>query len=930
MKYHLLISALLLAGALIPATLWAGDPPELSANESGVGIKTSSSTFRIPIPLQVNGEKDKTTQKAAVAVDGNVITAHYPGGGVLTISVSNNSHEVAYEFSGFPPNVTGLNFTMKVPMTYKDGGHFNFGEGEMQPFPAKFGKQVPAQGTFKRFTIANALGDGYSMTTPGSYQQIQDHRAFNTQLFSHIIFYKFGNAGSFKFTFEGYTPVPNSKPALKFLVDKFGQSALKDYPGKVTTEAELKADGARQLTETYTPSSKLDSYGGLVGSGAEYGLAKTGFFHVGKANDRLILVTPAGNMFFQLGVCGIASTDDVTKVQGRERIYEWLPEAGDTTYLTAWKERRPEGGNFSFYGANLIRKFGKPFDLNEWSGQVITRLRRWGFNSAGAFSARTAKYDELKFPTVSFLPKVPNHFYLPDKIGADYVIDPYSPGIDEAMDAAYSKLVARANDPLIIGYFQGNEQHFETLPKVISGYKASKVPAKAKLIEVLKAKYGTIGKFNAAWEPAKLLPNWEIAAEEPLFIRTDAASADMKAFFRAYLEACYSLVEKTFHKYDKNHLLIGSRWTPNTAHNEDTVTIGGKYLDVISINYYTDAVEKGFMDKVHMWSGGKAMIFSEWYYGADDQGLAVHKGVKDQGDRAKAYRNFVEQSAALPYVVGSQWFIYTDQSITGRYFSGFNGEGNNTGFVNVADRPYELMVAAATLTHSRIYEVMMGKEKPYVFDDSRFNGKGGAGAGRTKVAVRALPGVKLDGTTTNWPGVPGEPIESSRLVIGQPNPDLRADYRVCWDETNLYFYIQVQDKTPLMNEKSGEGLWSGDGIELFIGSRDLKAPGNLTFSDRQIFLGAGKEAHVHIKDHPEASKNIQCQVFKDVSGEGYVLEAFIPWTALEITPKVGQEFLFDIAVDFSSEGQTRTHQLAWNSTGNISKERSLWGKLKLE
>jgi hypothetical protein len=509
-------------------------------------------------------------------------------------------------------------------------------------------------------------------------------------------------------------------------------------------------------------------------------------------------------------------------------------------------------------------------------------------------------------------------------------MDPFAPNAEAAMEKAFAAQIApKANDPLLIGYFQGNEQHMELLPKLIPSYKASKVAAKAKLVQTLQAEYGDIAKFNAAWNPATPFTSFEDLKEAPLFIRSDAGAADMRAFYRLFLESYYSMVTRVFHKYDPNHLLIGSRWTPGTANNEDAVRIGGKYLDVVSVNYYTYPMERDFLKQVHDWSGGRPIILSEWYYSATDQGLGAASEVKDQEERGQAYRNYVEQAAAIPYVVGSQWFIYIDQSLTGRFFEGFNGEGNNTGFVNVADRPYDPLVDAARKAHARVYDVMSGKVPPFAFDDARFTSKGKAGGARVVAVPKALPGMKFDGSTTNWPGRPATPIEASRLVFGTPNPALRGDFRLCWDEKALYFLIQVKDKTPLMNNNEPRKLWKGDGVELFIGGRNITEGGSLSFSDRQILLGAGNEAKVFIPDHVEDSALCKVLSVKDVSGDGYVLEAAIPWSVLGFTPAAATELLFDVALDNSDDGQIRKQQLMWNGTVKNADDRTAWGHARL-
>ncbi|HSI08409.1 MAG TPA: sugar-binding protein [Rariglobus sp.] len=720
----------------------------------------------------------------------------------------------------------------------------------------------------------------------------------------------------------------------KFLVDRYGQSARKDYPGKVASDDELKADIEKQKSALGTYAGPaLDRFGGLAGSGEKLGLKKTGFFHTALIGpDRHILVTPEGNAFFQLSVCGIANTDDYTTVKGREKTYEWLPDPKDPAWRTAWRDQRPDWGIFSFQIANWIRKYGKPYSYEEWTGQAVGRLRAWGFNSDGAFSNYSRTMSELNFPTVAFLPSGGDEGVksLPDKVGVSRVMDPFAPGAEAALDRAYARSVAdRAGDPLLIGYFLGNEQHFEILPKLIVGYKASAVPAKAKLVEVLRERHGgDIARFNAAWEPVKPFASFDELGEATLFIRTDAAATDMRAFHQLYLESYYGMIRRVFKKHDPNHLLIGSRWTPNTANHEDTVRIGGKYLDVISINYYTYGIEKDFLKKVYDWSGGRPMLFSEWYFSSTEHGLGGGKEVKDQAERGLAYRNYIEQAAATGFVVGSQWFLYSDQSITGRFFEGFNGEGNNTGFVDVTDRPYAPLVNAARATHARIYDVLLGKEKPFVYDDARFSGQGVGGAKIVSIPP-APPTLRFDGSTSGWPGRPAEPIGADRVMIGNPDPKLGGAFRLAWDERGLRFLIQVKDPTPAKNNKPPASYWLGDGIELFIGSKNLVDGGALQFSDRQILIGAGDKPGVSVVDHPEAGAACRVLVVKEVSGDGYTLQVELPWSVLGFTPKAGMEFLFDVAIDNSADGETRLQQLVWNGTGKNSGDRGAWGRARL-
>lgn len=905
---------------------------ELTLSAEGVVINAGAiGQFVVPAPSLETSDKQELKPSLTLSSESDAL-ATYANGFVVKIAINAAEKTIRYSFAQPPANASSLKLTTLLPINLNQGGTFTLGKTS-GTFPQTKSGQFLAHGEADRFDLVHPLGEGLRFSTPGAYQQLQDNRTWDWNVFAWIYRHDLKRyAGKTAFTLRLSTFTAGQR---KFLVDRFGQSARVDYAGKIEAETELRADieNEKKFTQSLPNSAHpLDRFGGLAESGAKLGFKKSGFFYAATTTDnRHVLVDPEGNAFFQLGVCGIANTDDFTTVKGREKTYEWLPDIKDPAWTTAWRSNQPTWGIFSFQIANWIRKYEQPYSYEKWTGQAVDRLRSWGFNSAGAFSTYSETMRERGFPTVSFLPSgnaqgVKN---LPDKVGASELMDPFAAGTETALDKAYSSSVAKnANDPLIIGYFLGNEQHFELLPKLIPSYKASAVAAKTKLVEQLIANYGDIARFNAAWAPAKPFTDFEQLKEAPLFIQTDAAAADMRAFTQLYLETYYSLIRRTFKKHDQNHLLIGSRWTPHTANSEDVVRIGGRYLDVISVNYYTYGIEKDFVKKVHDWSGGRPIIFSEWYYSSTDHGLGGGKEVKDQGERGLAYRNYIEQAIATGCVVGSQWFIYGDQSITGRFFEGFNGEGNNTGLIDVADRPYAPLIVAAASTHARVYDVLLGREKPFAYDDARFSGKG-AGPAKIVAAPRALPGLQLNGSTTNWPGRPTEPIGANRLMMGNPNEKLGGDFRLCWDDRALHFLIQVKDPTPRKNNKPGAYYWSADCVELFIGSKNLKEGGGLQFTDRQILLGTGEKPGVFVVDHPDAAKDCRVIVVKEVAGDGYTLQVEIPWTVLGVEPRAGAELLFDVAIDNSDDGETRAQQLVWSGTDKNSGDRGAWGRARL-
>jgi hypothetical protein len=279
-------------------------------------------------------------------------------------------------------------------------------------------------------------------------------------------------------------------------------------------------------------------------------------------------------------------------------------------------------------------------------------------------------------------------------------------------------------------------------------------------------------------------------------------------------------------------------------------------------------------------------------------------------------------------VVGIEWFILIDQARTGRWFEEYNGEKANTGLFSVADRPYKDFLAEASTANYGIYDVLLGRQPAFAWDDPRFQV---GGTGRKSVSIlHALGPMKLDGRRDSWPGTPPETVPSSRLVIGADGTGFDGSFRLCWDEHNLYLHVQVTDPTPMRNDQEGGNIWNGDGVELFVGSEETDHDGPLLFSDRQVLLSAGKAANGNRAYVAHAPQQVPCQVVvtPTVDGHGYVLEAAIPFAALGFTPHAGQTLRFDLAID-DGNGGGRQRQLMWSGGARNSGDRSDWGVAKL-
>lgn len=911
-----------------PVKVAADDRLAITLSDKGIDLACGSMgsfTLAYPVLYSQGGEKQQVVE---TRVQAGIAKLTYEGGSSGTVTASNN--KLSLTFDAIPAAVEAFSSEMLIPSSYSEGGEWYTGDAN-----GKFPKEKPAkphlyQGHSRRFEFTNINNKRLSFALPeNTYVQLQDNREWGWDIF----------CSNFKTplqpgrtTFEIQVVLDASAAQRVTLVDRFGQTTRRDFPGKLREEADLKKDVADDLSyyAGFKPAA-LNRFGGLPGSGQRLGLKKSGFFHVEakeiSGQRRWLLVDPDGDAFFHLGVCSFGNGEDYTSIEQREDVFEWLPPRNNQ-FAGAWHpDQWWNSRALSFYKANVIRKYGLPYDNDAQLGRLVDRVRQVGFNSVGAFSGGSKVFTDRHFPRVSSLP-LDEWSFAPSLPGVRGVFDPYDDAVAIKMDQLFADSIAKqADDPLIIGYFLANEQGWEDLPRAVPTL-PGKHPCKRALVAMLKERYkGSIRAFNTAW--AMEATSFETLAEHGLPLTTQASYADMQLFTELFLERYYGMITETFRKYDQNHMLIGNRWQPGTANSETLCRVAGKYMDVISINYYACGIDESFIRRLYEWSGGKPQMWSEFYFTASQESNTGPHGsdLSTQQERGLAYRHYVEHAAALGFVVGVEWFTLLDQAVTGRFFEGLNGERANTGLFNVADRPYKEMLTGISATHAVLYDVWLKGQAPYGFDHPQFSSKAGA-ATRTFSAGRPIAPMVVDGQLSGWPGRPPERIGADRLAIGLESNGTEASFKICWDEKNLYLLADVTDLTPMMNTRQGGDLWSGDVLEVFIGSEKLDQGGPLLFTDRQILLGAGADNQSFVVNQNQ-QPGIETMVVAHVDGKGYTLEAAIPWTALGVTPEVDQSFLFDLAVGNSADGRERGCQLIWNGKERNSSDRSAWGRLTL-
>jgi hypothetical protein len=699
-------------------------------------------------------------------------------------------------------------------------------------------------------------------------------------------------------------------------------------------------------------------FGGLPGTSEKLGLEKTGYFTTAKREGRWMLVDPDGNAFILLGVGGF-QPGAYTRLREGESVFEWLPPH-DGAFQTAWHPSPAHNATaFSLHLANMVRKYREPITPDRFAERMVPRVRKWGFSAARVSAVvSNGTMAAVSFPYVLDLSTAPEWRELRELPRLPNSFDPFDETTLAALDALCAKrLPSLAADPWLVGYSFGNEMTAGWGIEVAAP-KLKRTPLKKRLVEFLEDGYGEIGEFNAAWE--QKAADFPSLNDRELSANTPAAKADMAAFTSIYYDAFARAIAHAVRRYDARHLLISTayRWRPDIViHPElfrpEFCEIAGKYFDVIAVDHAGLGVDTRLLSQLSAWCGDKPLILTDCLWtSSSDSGLAGFNNVSRQEERGLAYRNLLEQALATGAVVGIEWLSLVDQPATN---GTRNAEGFNAGLISVADRPWRAMLEHVTKANYEAQAVLQGARPPFALDDARFRPRDYTAKRQVSVPRMVRP-VTIDGRDDDWDERAAEKVGATHVVqknclechdrhrIGvqdylaedleqQPwAADQAAQFRLAWDDANLYLVATVTDTTPLLNSNSGRDLEKGDCLELFVGHEDMSRSEGLLPGDRRVLLGAGVTNGIARSWVDRAKTQVECHVaaLPAADGKGYVLEAAVPFAALGFQPQAGQRILFDFALDNSANGKWQRRQLMWNGSWRNPRDRCQWGRADFE
>ncbi|KMT66819.1 beta-galactosidase [Catenovulum maritimum] len=664
--------------------------------------------------------------------------------------------------------------SLQIDLTISDenGGFYTRGlvvpVGKTQTFYAKMDghdQQDPPWATQTEFNFASGLRSN-PVTWQSDDKQVYSFwgkKRLDISAITAINFSANGLLSDRQFTVDNIRLRANPKMDENFLVgliDEFGQNAKVDYPNKVKSDAHLKQMAAEELASLN--AELMDDRTKFHGWKSGPRFAATGYFRTEKIEGKWALIDPEGYLYFSSGIDIIRlsnsstltgydfdqnlvekRTADMTVAeddqplnpvskqaqatryvanQTRKDLFNWLPDYNDSLGNHYGYRRETQSGplkhgeTFSFYSANLERRYGETYPesyLDTWRQVTLRRMLDWGYTSLGNWS-ESSYYGNNQIPFVAFADIIGDFGTLSS--GFDFwhgVPDAYDPKFKQRAVAAAKHVAAQINaTPWCMGVFLDNEQSFGRGGSDESRYgivlntltrDAKEVHAKAAFTQSLKNKYKTISALNKAWQ--KDIASWQaFAAGIDASFNTEQQKQDYSELLYQYGVQYFGTVNAALKSVLPNHLYLGSR-LPVWGMPLEIVKAAAENSDVITYNLYEEGLVKGQWD--FLAEVDAPSLIGEFSFGADDAGH-VHPGIvisADQKDRAEQMKKYMHSIIDNPYFVGVHMFQYADGPITGR---AYDGENYNTGIVRVTDVPYEHMVEAAKDVHQNLYQRRYG------------------------------------------------------------------------------------------------------------------------------------------------------------------------------------------------------------------------------
>jgi hypothetical protein len=600
--------------------------------------------------------------------------------------------------------------------------------------------------------------------------------------------------------------------------------------------------------------------------------------------------------------CDLDSTPSSRWTLVRERGVAWL--------------KTPCGSPFYSLGVNVLdggngehAKLGNAYTgydwekfapiLSAWIDSTRNRLTSWGFNSAGGWSLPP---QQLRLPSVIDLELGRNAKF--------HWFDPFAPEMESRMAALARELVAPYHgSPYRIGYFSDNEVGWwGGALFVFYSQKPASSFTKQRWLAMLRDRYqDDWSRFTADFIPPTGVDSWEklLRAEQMTQMRPGGHGiAAVREWTGIVAERYYMLAERAIRAADPEALYFGDRLP--IYYDPIAVRAMSTHVDAIATNYNVDSgdgwLARYFFDGLEKLSGSKPVLITEWFFAARENRTGNSNNghlmtVETQAERARGAAAATRNFAAMPEIVGSQWFQHYDHPKGGRA----DGENYDFGLVDIDDQPYQQLTEALTQANRAAPAVHAAAKPP---------------AAPASDAVFVLPHTAIDvhdHSLSDWP----KPASLLPPLKASPGAVDFGEVYLSWGERGLALATIGQDyfDIDLLAYDGAFPLAEAYRVELGVDFgpteqvRELKAHAPRRFT--LFFI----PPRTKVRDHPPmtavlcagAAAAAIAEGCKPVEGAEAVYfgadqpritaEMLLPWSALGITPPApGAKLRAEVAV----------------------------------
>ena len=390
------------------------------------------------------------------------------------------------------------------------------------------------------------------------------------------------------------------------------------------------------------------------------------------ADGRWWLVDGAGNRTLEMGVGWVSPRGPRNNVTGKHPYWE-----------------------------TVKAKYAAP---GAWEASAVARLKAWGFNTLGSDSTHTTWHRGLRHTILLRMGAAPATWkrdpddYICPHLGGPCSAFPnvFSPKFpDFCREVAEKACRPHANDRDLVGYFIDNELAWWGLRE--KGGKLVTVRDGTTLVDAVAA---LPPAHSARRALEAFLAARGISGGIPEQVKVD--------FLAVIADRYFSATTAAIRAADPNHLVMGCRFAGLYGAHPVVWEAAGRHCDVVTVNIYPTvhfgrngavtvrrAADGKNYDMCAVLAelqarAGKPVVVTEWSFPAKDSGLPCTKGAGQrlaiQAERENAAETFVRKVLSLPFVVGYDFFMWTDMPHPGT--TGYAGENCNYGLVNAADVPY--------------------------------------------------------------------------------------------------------------------------------------------------------------------------------------------------------------------------------------------------